>query len=250
MFVIAIEAAKQMLRPNRIVKGYLIQDATFHHAVNVPASGSDLELQIYMHGANDTSDKTSSWSQFRICTYENAQWVENCRGSIKVEYEETDLDGRVAQSKEASLLQSHYKQVWEEKQQSCTRPISGEKVYQHYKTIGMDYGPHFQALQHIKFNECGEATAEVATFDWSSQEDAPYVQEHVIHPVTLDAAAQLIFLALTHGTKRVIPTTIPTRVRNLWVASSGLSYPSATSSRRTQSRHSKGIGQPSLLYSL
>lgn len=92
----------------------------------------------------------------------------------------------------------------------------------------MGYGPSFQALQNIKFNAYGEATAEVRTFDWSSQEEGHYTQDHVIHPVTLDAAAQLVFLALTEGAKNTIPTTIPTRVHNLWVASSGLSHPSVT----------------------
>ncbi|KAL8724488.1 MAG: hypothetical protein Q9166_007922 [cf. Caloplaca sp. 2 TL-2023] len=229
MFVMAIEAAKQMVHPNRKIKGYLIEDATFHHAVNVSANGGNLELQFYMRAANDASDKSSSRSQYRVCMYDNAQWIENCRGTITVEYEESDLEGRIAYSKETDLSQSYHKQLWEEKQCNCTQTITEDKVYQHYETIGMGYGPHFRALQDIKFNESGEATAEVRTYDWSSQGEDAHVQDHVIHPVTLDAAAQLIFLALTNGAKTTIPTTIPTRVRNLWVASSGLSYPSATS---------------------
>ena len=43
-----------------------------------------------------------------------------------------------------------------------------------------------------------------------------HVQHHVIHPVTLDAAAQLIFLALTEGKWGGESTamTIPTRIRH------------------------------------
>ena len=67
----AIEAARQLAHPQRKVQGYLIQDATFHHAVNVPADGNELELQFYMRPTNDISEKTSSWSSFRVYTYEN-----------------------------------------------------------------------------------------------------------------------------------------------------------------------------------
>ena len=176
-----------------------------------------------------TAEKTSSWSDFRVCTYENPQWVENCRGTIKVEYEETDAEGSIAQVKKMGLRQSYYERVWEERSRTCTQSITAEKMYQHFLSIGMGYGPAFQALQHIKFNGCGEATAEVHAFHWHSHKEAYHAQDPVIHPVTLDAAAQLIFLALTDGGTKSIPTAIPTRVRNLWVSSSGLSYPSMTS---------------------
>lgn len=229
MFVMAIEAAKQMTQPGREVKGYLIQDATFHHAVNVPAAEHDLELQLYLRPMNDASDRSSSWSSFRICMYESAQWIENCRGSIKVEYEETGNEGSTAQREEANFRQAHFEKLWEERQRECSQTITAEKTYQHFFDIGMGYGRAFQALRNLKYNAHGEAMAEVITFDWTSGEEMHSAQDHVIHPVTLDAAAQLIYLALTDGATKTIPTSIPTRVHNLWVSSSGLSHPSATS---------------------
>ena len=231
MFVMAIEAAKQLVNSSSAVKGYHIQDTTFHHAVNIPASGNDLELQLCMQPTNKFLDGSSSWSDFRVYMYENAQWKEACRGTIKVEYEEpnAEAEGTIAQRVEAGFRQAHYTKLWDEKQRTCAEPITKERIYQHFLSIGMGYGPAFQALQNVKSNRYGEATAEVLTFDWSSHEEAHYSQDHIIHPVTLDAAAQLIFVALTAGATKTIPTTIPTRVRNLWVSSSGLSYPSTPS---------------------
>jgi hypothetical protein len=54
-------------------------------------------------------------------------------------------------------------------------------------------GPALQRLKSITFKEEGEVIAEVRTFDWSANGMANRVQLHVIHPVTLDAAAQLIY---------------------------------------------------------
>lgn len=225
----AIEAARQMAHESHKVKGYLIQDTTFHHAVTIATDQNELELQFHLRPTGDTLDKSSSWSDFRIYMYENARWVENCRGLVKVEYEETEGEGSIALGMEEDLRQTYYKQLWEEKQRICTKSIVADKMYQHFLDIGIGYGPAFQALQSIRSNGFGEATAEVLTFDWSSHEDAHYVQDHIIHPVTLDAAAQLIFVALTAGAAKTVATAIPTRVRNLWVSSSGLSYPSTTS---------------------
>ena len=154
--------------------------------------------------------------------------MENYRGTIKTEYEGTETVGSDAQSIEATLRQAYYQQLWEEKQQSCSELICVENMYHHFDKIAMNYGPAFQALQDVKFNREGEATGEVVTFPWS-REEGHYAQDHVIHPVTLDAAAQLIFLALTAGGSKIIPTKIPTRVSGLWVSSSKLSHPSATS---------------------
>jgi hypothetical protein len=86
-------------------------------------------------------------------------------------------------------------------------------------------GPALQRLKNITFNEEGEVIAEVWTFDWSAHEVANRVQLHVIHLVTLDAAAHLIYFALTKGgATKLLPTTIPTWVRSLWASGSGLSH--------------------------
>lgn len=222
----AIEAAKQMADGNRQIKGYLIEDTTFHKAVNVPIDDSGLELQFYMRPFKDTPQISSTRSEFRICTYED-EWVENCRGTVQVEYEEEMSE--VDNGEEATHRQRYYGDLFEQKLKVCDSQIDSQRMYQHFRDIGMMYGPAFQALENATFNNEGEAIAEVRTFDWSSHEVANHVQPHVIHPVTLDAAAQLIFLALTKGGTRLIPTTIPTRIRNLWVSNTGLSHPATNS---------------------
>jgi SAM-dependent methyltransferase len=50
------------------------------------------------------------------------------------------------------------------------------------------------------------------------------VQPHIIHPTTLDAAAQLMIVASTRTGLDRIPTAIPTRVSKLWISGTGLKY--------------------------
>lgn len=239
MFVMAIEAAKQMSNTTRQIKGYLIRDATLHKAVNVPADDRGLETQFYMRPLNDMSEKSVAEYEFRLCTYDNGQWAENCQGTIIVEYEEEETE--VDRGNEAAYLQQHYRDLWEKKKKACSGVVEPERVYRHFRKIGMDYGPAFQGLQKLTFNDIGEATAEIRPFDWSSHEVANHVQPHVIHPVTLDIAAQLIFLALTKGARDVISTTVPTRIHELWIAGSGLSHPTTTSIKAFTTSKFKGI---------
>lgn len=109
MFVMAIEAAKQMSNTTRQIKGYLIRDATLHKAANVPANDRGLETQFYMCPLNDMSEKSVAEYEFRLCTYENGQWAENCQGTIIVEYKEEETE--VDRGNEAAYLQQHYRDL-------------------------------------------------------------------------------------------------------------------------------------------
>lgn len=227
MLVMAIEAARQMAEARRGIKGYLIQDTMFHNAVNVPKNDHGLEMQFHMRPIQDASEKSASRSEFRVYTYKQDHWVENCRGAVKLEYEENKAE--VNQGTEAAHKRRHYQNLATKKTKACDETTHPERMYKHFRDIGMGYGPAFRGLQNITFNEEGDASAEVRLFGRSSYGVANDVESHVIHPVTPNLAAQLIFLALTKGAKRLIPTTIPTRVRSLWVSSYGLSHLGATS---------------------
>ncbi|KAL8878752.1 MAG: hypothetical protein Q9198_003508, partial [Flavoplaca austrocitrina] len=229
MLVMAIEGARQMCPSSRNIKGYLLTDTIFSHAVGVPADGTDVELQFFMRPVQESSEQNSMHFQYRVCVYENGQWIDNCRGAIKIFYSDSKTEGSIAQSDEEKFRQAYYKNLWEEKQRTCTEAITSQKMYQHFLKIGMGYGPTFQALENIHFNKSGEAIAEVMSYDWLSHEGPQNVQDQIIHPVTLDAAAQLIFLALTAGATKTIATTVPTRITNLWVSGSGMDHPSTTS---------------------
>lgn len=249
----AVEGVRQMADPNRRITGYFIKDATFQKPIAIPTSPNGIETQVYIRPRNDVSDKDSSWSDFRLCVYEeDGSWSETCQATIKVEYESDENATEVDGGKESAEKLRRYKQRYEERSKACTRPINSADMYRHLEqSIGVSYGPDFQVLQNLACNDDGEAIAEIKLFKWVEEEHANHPQSHVIHPVTWDATAQLLLVALTRGGKDVIETTIPTRISNLWLSSSGLSYPSTSSIKCYTKSVFKGYrGTDSALFAL
>lgn len=226
MLVMALEGSKQMAEENRVITGYTIKNVTFHKPLIVTLDSEGAETQLYFRSIRDSSDKGTAWSEFRICTYDGGQWTENCRGNLQVEYEEspTQVDG----GKEAAAKMHHSRQLFKTGAMRCERAVDVKHLYEHLKTCGLDYGPTFQALRNLSYSDQGEATAEVVVFQWSATNNANHPQSHIIHPTTLDAAMQVLLVALSKGTEEVLQAPIPTRIEKFWISSSGLSCPSVT----------------------
>lgn len=227
MLVMAIEAMRQMADERRIIKGYLIKDATFVKPLNIHTNEEGVETQLYMRPLKDSFNVGSSTCEFRLYVYEDNVWAENSRGILQAEYEEEQSE--VDRGREERERLQHYNGLYAHALETCTKNVDSKVMYEFLeRQIGLNYGPSFQALYNMTCNEKGEAMAEVKTFR-EVDADRTYTQSHVIHPTTLDAMAQLILVALTRGAERTTFTTIPTRIRNSWISNSGLSYPSAES---------------------
>lgn len=208
----AIEAARQVAK-DRPVIGYEIRETTFNTPLNVSANAGGLETEFHLRSLGDASDKSNTSAEFRLCTYENGNWAENCRGTIRVEYEESQTE--VDRGKEAREELRNVRQIHEEASRSCTKVVESRYMYQRLRDCGYQYGPTFQPLEQLRCSDRVEATAEVKLLQWPLP--------HIIHPSSLDGVLQLMFTALTKGGTNTIPTMVPTRVNRLWLSSSGLS---------------------------
>ena len=241
MLVMALEGARQLIDASRSIRGYCIKDATFQRALNIPSTQEGVESQVYMRPLQDATDKDSPKYDFRICTLEDDTWGENCRGIIQVEYvdDETEVDGGFENS--ARLL--HCKELYETRVQQCQRQVDPTVVYDHFRSIGLEFGPAFQTLRNVSCNDDGDVVAEIGAFQWISQDGMNHPQSHLIHPTTLDGLIQLVLVGLTRGARDIIPATVPTRISNLWLSASGLSYPGTTSLQASSNQISKGYRQ-------
>lgn len=66
------------------------------------------------------------------------------------------------------------------------------------------------------------AVGTIGPFRQEVEKSRRRIDSHVIHPVTLDAAAQLGWVTLTKGGTCFVPTRVPTLLRSAWVVYSGL----------------------------
>lgn len=214
----AIEGARQLADENRLITGYCIKDATFQKSLSIPQSQNGVEVQLYLHSIKRGSEEDSAWSDFRLCVYEDGHWAENCRGKIQVEYESAEVEFNADDSATENFL--HYRSLYESAIEGCDRVVDRKLMYEHMQDMGVNYGPAFQSLYHLACNDKGEAIAEILASHRSDHEPLDQEQSHVMHPTSLDAIAQLVYVALTKGGREHIPTTIPTRVGKFWIAHS------------------------------
>lgn len=183
-------------------------------------------------------NESVSTSEFRICILEGEEWIETCRGSIRVEYEtaENEVSGR----RDKEDWSQQYRQRYESAIRTCDKPVKSGRMYQKFEEIGLKYGPTFQRLENLVWDGANTAIGQISTYQPAIGVNESSVEPHVIHPATLDAAAQLTWVSLTKGATAVIPSSVPTAIQEMWVSASGLGYPEPTVLRACSRSRFKG----------
>jgi hypothetical protein len=225
MVTMAIEAAKQLADTSRDITAYILKRTSFHTAINIPVGAEDLEVDTYLRPRKDAEDKDSGWFDFRLCTFDGHSWSENCNGSIQVVYAtpNTEIDG----GEEEVLWTMSHRQNYQELEQRCNTSVEPKSLYSHLTRCGYGYGPFFQPITSIAWDDGDNAVCQVKTFRWFNDEGTNTVQPHTIHPTTFDGVLQTMFAAYTKGGTEMMPTMVPTYVDRIWLSSKGLSHPEA-----------------------
>lgn len=223
MLAMAIEAANQTASSDLKIKGFQLKDVKFKRALTIPKTADGVQTNLHLRTLKDSSNTNIPWLEFRLFSFENNSWNENCDGFIKVDYytensglfkEDQDLEGCLEQDDAIA--------------ESCTTTMNHEQLYNTLNASGFEFGPTFKTIIDGKCNGLHQAHSSVKVFPWPSEE---YPQPHVVHPTTLDGILHLSAAALSAGGQNKLPTAIPTGIRNLWVSKDGLSHPTAESVR-------------------
>ncbi|KAI0184479.1 putative polyketide synthase [Xylaria flabelliformis] len=220
LLIMAIEAAKQLADTSRVLHGFELKDCSFEQALRIPRTADGIEVQTSLVAQPTKTDASRTWSMFRICAYENDQWLECCHGLVRVEYEPVanDVDGGREWHEELSTAQQKHDTLTE----ACGSAFDAAKLYETLNKSGFGFGPSFQRITSGHFSEDGKKTqGKLELFKWPSEQ---HPQEHVVHPTSLDGFLHLGTGAIARGGQEVMATTIPSLVRSIWVSSKGLSW--------------------------
>jgi hypothetical protein len=213
----ALEAAKQLANKELKISGFMLTDAEFLAALTIPQlEAVETQLSLRVEQQNDIYTRDVTWFRFTLASYVDKKWVENCRGRVGVEYasDYAEVDGgREAKEKQIYQQELHQRAIG-----ACLQPVVAPKFYSGLETNGYNFGPSFQTLQDIHIGS-NEAIANVKIYS----DLRVALDKHVIHPTTLDGLMHLIFTSLTSGGELTIATMVPTKVRSVWISSSGLS---------------------------
>jgi NADPH:quinone reductase-like Zn-dependent oxidoreductase/SAM-dependent methyltransferase len=218
MLVMAIEAANQLADPGLKVTGFQLKDVQFLRALTVPMTADGIETNLLLRTTNDNSNSARAWSEFRLFSFENDNWQENCHGLIRVDYEVANPRHEETRDLNDCLEQDALIE------QSCTTDFNQDQLYQCLRESGFQFGPTFHTILEGKSSIAHQARSLIQVYSWPEDQ---YPQPHVVHPTTLDGILHLSAAALSEGGRCNVPTAIPTGLRRLWVAKEGLSRPTA-----------------------
>ncbi|KAJ2985763.1 hypothetical protein NUW58_g5359 [Xylaria curta] len=221
MIVMAIEASRQIADPGRSIHAFEIRDAVFLAPISVGGSERS-EAQLRMRPEQALSNKNADAFKFYIYSSLGGGWLENCHGTLRVVYErkQPGLDNSVHDTESA-----FYRRKYEEALERCSHSVRTEDMYSCFLSNGLNYGRAFQSLDNLAWDGGNAAIGDLKCFKWTPEHSQHDCQPHVAHPVTLDAAGQLMWVALSKGAKKTLFNGLAvTRIQDIWISSSGLSY--------------------------
>ncbi len=166
----------------------LIEDMEFRQALLLPEGRQTPAVRISLQ------QPTSSLLQIHSCTATDfGEWTLHAEAEMRVPARTSRFD---ADTFNLAKLR-------------CTREVETEIIYKLFQECGLQYGPTFQGIQHIRAGEL-EVFAEVQL----SSEDL-WHENYLLHPALLDAAFQCAIAAIPEELNSRRGAYLPSFVRRI-----------------------------------
>ena len=215
MLVMAIEALKQSMTDSTELQGFKFKEVAFLAALPIPPAGDGVDTHFILSPRN-----SGPWSDFYLYGLVNDEWKTVCSGAIRGLLEKDHASVSFIAEKDAETL--FYKNMMHGAFERCSSVAEPRRLYECMRSSKLSYGPAFQRLSQISYNNHEEAAGKLELYHWKSENGANYPQDHVIHPASFDSIIHVAFAALSAGGQKMMPTMVPTRIEKLWISSTGL----------------------------
>ena len=102
----AVEAAKQAVRGARHITEFNLKEVFFQAPLVIPTNAEGVETQFSLSAPQD-----APWLEFHLYSLTTDVWVDNCHGSIQIEYGEEDvvIDGGKEKKEQLRLYQHMFR---------------------------------------------------------------------------------------------------------------------------------------------
>ncbi|KAJ4402716.1 hypothetical protein N0V82_010748 [Gnomoniopsis sp. IMI 355080] len=214
----AIEAAAQIgASENREISGFFLRKAQFLTPINVGSALQDAtEVNLHLRPTQGTYEKQMSSYEISIFTYSEDRWRECFRADVQVQYIDK-VTSQVDGGNEARLEHDQISRLARRAAESCTHQITTASFYDYCAEHGIEYGNSFRLLTEIAWD--GQYTSH-ARIDLTSARKHWQSVNSPSHPGVFDAAIHLVMAQISQGLAEPIPTLVPQRLSNVWVAAS------------------------------
>ncbi|KAI0107024.1 hypothetical protein GGR51DRAFT_559712 [Nemania sp. FL0031] len=247
MLVMVIEAARSIASPEAMITGYRFRNVTLSAGITVPPGVEGVEVQLYMQNYKNTQTTNISsivCREFWLCSYSNNEWKQVCSGSIITEYAERSIGIYNAQE-DFEQFSNHLLNKFEKIVEQCDEQNTRDRLYQIGRQRGYEFGPTFQTLHDVSYHRHGNyVSGSVILDEWMSKsQQSAAIQDHVIHPTSLDGVFQTATALATCGGTVLSPLRVPTQFTEIWISNNLLSRTSnaalrvAAETQRTTIRH-------------
>lgn len=217
--VMAMEAVRQSASGSQVIRGYHVKEATFTSPI-VVTPGQTTEVTIHLRPLYQTYERSSNRFEIEIFSHAENYWRSCCKCIIHVEYEQetrAEVDG----GQELQILTNSLARKYAETKSKANVKITSSDFYRWLHENGFRYGPSFSLADEVCWDGDDLAIAQVNV--------GPPVEsfkEGVVHPGVLDSCLQVCPIPPSQGMSTNIPTSVPHRIKDAWIAETGWHNPS------------------------
>lgn len=217
--IMAIEAVRQTASGSQAIRGYHVKEATFTSPI-VVTPGQTTEVMTYLRPLQQTYERSSIRFEIEIFSYTENYWRACCKCIIHVEFEQetrAEVDG----GQELQILTDSLARKYANTKIKAEVKIPSSDFYHWLHKNGFRYGPSFALADEVCWDGVELAIAEVNV--------GPPVEsfnEGVVHPGILDSCLQVCPIPPSQGMLTNIPTSVPHKIKDAWIAETGWQNPS------------------------
>ncbi|KAI1138716.1 hypothetical protein F5Y05DRAFT_403935 [Hypoxylon sp. FL0543] len=223
MIMMALGAVKEMSDEGQTLCAYNIKECTFMSPIVIRPERKT-EVMIHLTPLRKPFEKAAIRFDIRIFARVDGYWKECFKATCHIEYE--DLSSEVDGGHEFRTAAGNLARDDAHARHNCKKQIREAEFYRWLSRQGLNYGKTFAIARDVYWDGDRTATGcvNVGSLDTTF--------EGVVHPAILDAAFQVGFAGPSGGMTDALPTFIPHKMTDMWIAAEGWRYP-RTSKVRT-----------------
>lgn len=217
--IMAMEAVRQTASGSQAIRGYHVKEATFTSPI-VVTPGQTTEVMTHLHPLQQTYERSSTRFEIEIFSYAENYWRACCKCIIHVEFEQEtrpEVDG----GQELQILTDSLARKYANTKSRADVRITSSDFYHWLRENGFRYGPSFSLADEVCWDGDDIAIAQVNV--------GPPVgsfKEGIVHPGILDSCLQVCPISPSQGMSTNIPTSVPHKIKDAWIAETGWQNPS------------------------
>lgn len=198
-----IEAKRQLhLDDEDEIEQYLMRDVEILRAMVIDEA---LEVHLSLKKCNDDHLDSASWDEFHIYSVTAKDgWIEHSKGFVSIKLRSsTGKSSRIptplVPNAESFCLARR------------TTPL---EFFESLRAVGIEHGPAFQNI-HETLSRRGEAIATFQIADIRRLMPSQHMEDHIVHPTTLDSLFQMGYASMTKAERAVVGTPVPRSIRSI-----------------------------------